>query len=112
MSPVIAVLLIFVVTFLIGSVGSLVLPPGEEGREPISPMGWLVRGLVGLAVAHTSVGIFDTIEEMRSFGGSDYTARAATMSRSVMDLIVFGGILLGLAALLHVLDRRRAAERE
>jgi heme/copper-type cytochrome/quinol oxidase subunit 1 len=106
-----AVLLISLVTFLFGAAGVAVFGPPLETGMQIGAIGWLVRGLVGLAVAHTCLGIYGMVERMRDYEGVPHALRAEALSSSLMSLIAFGGILLALAALLHMLDARRAAAR-
>jgi hypothetical protein len=108
MSPVAVVILIAVITFLFGAAAPVVFGPPEEEHRPAGPIDWLVRGLVGAAVAHTALAIYDVIEQARhmdELGG-------VFVSDAVMSLFVYGGILLGLAALLHLLSTRWSRARE
>ncbi len=105
MSPVTVVTLISVIAFLFGAAAPVVFGPPEEQRTRTTVLDWLVRGLVGAAVAHAALGVYDMIETSRAaddLGG-------AFLSGTMMSLFAFTGILLGLAALVHLLSRRSAA---
>ncbi|HEX4806577.1 MAG TPA: hypothetical protein VFU94_11815 [Conexibacter sp.] len=105
MSPVAVVSLIAVIAFLFGAAAPVVFGPSEEERTPVGPIGWLVRGLVGAAVAHTALAVYSLIEQARHSDGLD----AIFLSSTMAGLFVDGGILLGFAALVHLLGRRFAA---
>jgi uncharacterized membrane protein len=112
MTPSHFVLLIAFVAFLVGAAGVAVFAPAEEAAQ-IGVVGWLVRGLVGLAVAHTCVGIYGAIETATDSGdGFSRAGSASYLSGSVMNMMACGGILLGLAALLHLLAARTTNERD
>lgn len=105
MAPVTAVLLIGGVAFLFGAAAPVVFGPSEEQREPARMVDWLVRGLVGAAVAHTALAIYDLEQQARhadDFGN-------VLISDTMMNLFALGGILLALAALLHLLSARTRA---
>jgi hypothetical protein len=111
MSPSQVVLLIAIVTFAFGTASVAVFGPLEERRQ-LGALGWLVRGLVGLAVAHTGVGIYHAVEHARGTRDVSASLRAADLSTTVMGMMVYGGVLLALAALLHLWIERDATERE
>ncbi len=104
MSPVTVVILIAVIAFLFGAAAPVVFGPPEEQPASIGPIDWLVRGLVGAAVAHAALSVYDVIETSRRVD----ELSGAFLSGTMMSLFAFTGILLGLAALVHLLSRRFA----
>ena len=106
MSPVTAVVLIAAIAFLFGVAAPVVFGRPEEERAPATLLDWLVRGLVGAAFAHTALAVYEVVEQARQSAGDNLTR--VLLSETVMDIFAFGGILLGLAALLHLLGRRIA----
>ncbi len=105
MSPVTVVILIAVIAFLFGAAAPVVFGPPEEQRTRTTLLDWLVCGLVGAAFAHTALVVYDVIEQARHAG--DFSS--VFLSTTMMSLFVDGGILLALAALVHLLGRRFAA---
>ena len=106
MSPTAIVILVSVVAFVFAMVGFTVFGPPLEERQPTGTLDWLVRGLVGLAVVHTALGVYTAAVRMQDFGAGPRSERAAYLADSVMSIAAFGGILLALAGLLHVLVMR------
>lgn len=106
MAPLTAVVLIGVIAFLFGAAAPVVFGPPAEEQARATVIDWLVRGLVGAAVAHTALAVYQLIQQARH--EDDLTREL--LSGTMMNLLTFGGILLALAALLHLLSRR-AAER-
>jgi len=105
MAPVAVVTLIAVIAFLFGAAAPVVFGPPEEERSRPTLIDWLVRGLVGAAVAHTALAVYDIVEQAKhteEFGDRVF------LSGTMMSLFVDGGILLGLAALVHLLGKRFA----
>lgn len=112
MTPSNLVILIAFVTFMLGMAGVAIFGPPEQQQGQIGALGWLVRILVGLAVAHTCVGIYGAIERMHEFNELNNAGHAADLSSGVMNIMVFGGVLLAFAALLHLLIPRSEQRRE
>jgi hypothetical protein len=106
MSPTTIVILVSVVAFVFAMAGFAVFGPPLEERKPISTLDWLVRGLVSLALVHTVLGAYTAAVRMQDFGDGPRSERAAYLADSVMSIIAFGGVLLALAGLLHVLLMR------
>ncbi len=105
-SPTAIVILVSVVAFVFAMAGFAVFGPPLEERQPSTTLDWLVRGLVGLAVVHTMLGVYTAAVRMQDFGNGPRSERAAYLADSVMSIVAFGGILLALAGLLHVLAVR------
>ncbi len=103
------VLVIVPVTFLFGMAGVAVFGPPEEERQPIGVVGWVVRILVGLAVSHTCVGVYRAIQTAHSLRDLSDAERAAGLANDVESILAYGGILLGLAVLVHLLNARTRA---
>lgn len=104
MSPAAVVTLIAVIAFLFGAAAPVVFGAPEEERRRATPIDWLVRGLVGAAVAHTALGVYDIIKTAQQSDDLGDTL----LSSVAMNLVAYGGILLALAALLHLLSKRFA----
>jgi hypothetical protein len=102
-SPTTVVVLIALVAFLLGAAAPVVFGRPEEERKPATVIGWVVRGLVGAAVAHTAVGVYAAVQTARH--GHD--VGGILFSNTVRAIFDYGGVLLALAALLHVLDARQ-----
>lgn len=69
MAPATVVILIGAVAFLFGAAAPIVFGPPEEERAPASIVDWLVRGLVGAAVAHTALAVYNVTQEARHMDG-------------------------------------------
>jgi hypothetical protein len=104
------VLVIAPVAFLFGMAGVAVFGPPEEERRPIGVVDWVVRMLVGLAAAHTCVGIYRALEASRGLRDLSDADRAVSFATDVESILAYGGILIGIAVLVHLLNARRTRD--
>jgi hypothetical protein len=104
--PVAVVILVGAIAFLFGGAALVVFGPPAEEQAPATAIDWLIRGLVGAAVAHTALAVYNLTQQAHDSGDE---LQRVLLSDTVMNLFAYAGILLALAALLHLLSRR--AER-
>jgi len=103
--------LIVVLACLFAAGGFARFGPSLQEIRSAGAIGLVVWGLVALAVADTVFGIYATVLRAAEFGDGSLADRVAYLGESFMTIIAMGGVLLGLAALLHVLTTRRERPR-